>query len=134
MNFPFSEAEISEDRKLFSPRLTRRVRGVVNNPSVVIETSLGDFPMTQMLLFEPTTSYKSGDRVVPAVPTGGAADWRAAQQPSAQQPSTERQESGRSGAESDSAEPGLNRMGDLARLVLLRYDLVAARRARYAAK
>lgn len=33
-----------------------------------------------------------------------------------------------------SDEPGLNHMGDLARLVLMRYDLVAARRARRRAR
>ena len=33
-----------------------------------------------------------------------------------------------------SSEDGVQRMGDLARLVLLRYDLMAKRRAQYAAR
>ena len=71
--------------------------------------------MTQMLLFDSTTEHTPvvAPAVVPTVT-----------KPIANAPARQ----------DENHEPGLNHMGDLARSVLLRYDLVAARRARRAAK
>ena len=78
--------------------------------------------MTQMLLFDSIT-----DHAPIVTPTTTAAA-----HPSAERPPVVEQ--GVSTDESQSYQQGVNHMGDLARLVLLRYDLVAARRARRAAK
>ena len=79
-----------------------------------VHSFAGDVPMTQMLLFDTPTENS-------AVPVAATADMEAA---------TEDQNIAAQ-LEHDS---GLHHMGDLARLVLLRYELVAKRRARMAAR
>ena len=74
--------------------------------------------MTQMLLFDAPVSQTSFS--VAASPVAPQAEPAVAESASAQIPSKE--------------EGGLHHMGDLARLVLLRYELVAKRRARRAAR
>ncbi len=73
--------------------------------------------MTQMLLFDSSTN-KTGSSVVPTSASEGVAQIATEANVAAQ-------------LEHDS---GMHHMGDLARLVLLRYDLVAKRRAMMAAR
>ncbi|MCP4887462.1 hypothetical protein N9D23_10260 [Rubripirellula sp.] len=74
--------------------------------------------MTQMLLFDAPASQTSFS--VAASPVAPRTEPVVAESASAQVPSKQ--------------EGGLHHMGDLARLVLLRYELVAKRRARRAAR
>ena len=76
--------------------------------------------MTQLLLFD-TPAKESFAPVTPLVPV-------VAEVPAARQPAGTRV------APRNQYERGLNPIGDLARLVLLRYDLVAQRRAKRLAK
>ena len=73
--------------------------------------------MTQMLLFDATSSHSSNS-VIPAPASEGVSQ-------TAQETNVAAQ------LEHDS---GMHHMGDLARLVLLRYELVAKRRAMMAAR
>ncbi|MDF1845414.1 MAG: hypothetical protein P1U77_28725, partial [Rubripirellula sp.] len=79
---------------------------------------VGNNPMTQMLLFDAPASQTSFS--VAASPVAPRTEPVVAESASAQVPSKQ--------------EGGLHHMGDLARLVLLRYELVAKRRARRAAR
>ena len=77
--------------------------------------------MTQMLLFEsPASSDKFASSVIPL----------------ADRPCQETRPADRRAQtlENDADRGGMHRMGDLARLVLMRYELVAQRRAALAAK
>ena len=74
--------------------------------------------MTQLLLFD-TPAKESFAPVTPLVPEVAVSEVSASRQP-ANSPDAPRNQ----------YERGLNPMGDLARLVLLRYDLVAQRRAK----
>jgi hypothetical protein len=75
--------------------------------------------MTQLLLFD-TPAKESFAPVTPLVPEVAGSEVAASRRPA----DTPRNQ----------YERGLNPMGDLARLVLLRYDLVAQRRAKRLAK
>ena len=80
--------------------------------------------MTQMLLFDATTSGSLGAKtavapivaVAPALPANSASATESIRKPANET------------AISEPHARGLNRMGDLARLVLLRHDLIAAQR------
>ena len=78
--------------------------------------------MTQLLLFD-TPAKESFAPVTPLVPEVVVAEVAATRQPA-----------GTRVAPRNQYQRGLNPMGDLARLVLLRYDLVAQRRAKRLAK
>jgi hypothetical protein len=74
----------------------------------------GDIPMTQMLLFDSATQPKDTTVAVTAP--------------------TVKQDEPENIATAVQHDSGLNHMGDLARLVLMRYELVAKRRAAMAAR
>ena len=74
--------------------------------------------MTQMLLFDSPTGLASETAVTVASP---AVTPPVRKQPASSEPAT---------ARDPGYDRGVNHMGDLARLVLMRYDLVARRRAR----
>ncbi len=85
--------------------------------------------MTQLLLFEPTTTTPVAD----AVEFARAANLAAASQTAAAD-TEPTQNSNSQNIRGENATPGMHHMGDLARLVLMRYDLVARRRAALAAR
>ena len=81
--------------------------------------------MTQMLLFDAPVGI-ADSAVLPVADFGDVAESTSSQRSS---------DSGRGLSPGQGAtEGGLHHMGDLARLVLLRYDLMAKRRAQYAAR
>ena len=81
--------------------------------------------MTQLLLFDSPTSLETSQTIATKVvsPTPPTVDH-------ALQTIGKRQSRG----PIDDHQPGMHRMGDLARLVLMRHDMVAQRRAELAAK
>jgi hypothetical protein len=83
-------------------------------------------PMTQLLLFDAPVSNSAATAIPPAVHS----DVEPPLIVSDPQSRVKRPSCG----PMDDVQPGLNRMGDLARLVLLRYDMVAQRRAELAQK
>ena len=87
-----------------------------------------DFSMTQLLLFD-TPTAESFAPIAPATKVPGT------RVPATKAPATQPDKLATSANESNfEHQRGLNHMGDLARLVLLRYDLVAQRRAKRLAR
>jgi hypothetical protein len=87
--------------------------------------------MTQLLLFDaPLSNSPLSDSTAPAIPAAVRSE--VSQPLVVSEPQTHRKRPSRGPI--DDVQPGLNRMGDLARLVLLRYDMVAQRRAELAEK
>lgn len=78
--------------------------------------------MTQMLLFD-SVSTPDAPVVNPVGPTGSSSHHNSSPKSSTQNIAAQLEHDG-----------GLNHMGDLARLVLLRYELVAKRRAEMLAR
>ena len=79
--------------------------------------------MTQMLLFDAATANTAVAPVVSVAPVSASSVLADSGESSHQETKP-----------TETHTPGVNRMGDLARLVLLRHDLVAARRAKRLAK
>lgn len=82
--------------------------------------------MTQLLLFD-APQANSSNSTIPAAVRSEVSPPLVVSEPKAHAKRPSR-------GPIDEAQPGLNRMGDLARLVLLRYDMVAQRRAELAEK
>ena len=82
--------------------------------------------MTQLLLFDAPVSNSAATAIPPSVHSDVA--------PPLVVSDTQAPGKRPNRGSIDDAQPGLNRMGDLARLVLLRYDMVAQRRAELAEK
>ena len=83
--------------------------------------------MTQMLLFDSAAAAPAQDTTV-AVPAAAVKD------ATSRMDVTPKSEDPQNIAAAIEHDGGLNHMGDLARLVLLRYELVAKRRAAMAAR
>jgi hypothetical protein len=121
--------------------LTRRVRGGANNRFELSERSLGetifpgDLPMTQMLLFDSPSAASTYSASVPvAEQTTEQVPIVGTQVVGTQVVGTQACQATAAVDHDDADRGGMHRMGDLARLVLLRYELVAQRRAALAAK
>ncbi|GAA5506736.1 hypothetical protein [Novipirellula caenicola] len=89
--------------------------------------------MTQLMLFDsPVVTSPIASRSAVAVASPAVVAPKAVQSSAVRR--SERPGTTAAAAKGNEAKAGLNHMGDLARLVLMRYDLVAARRAARAAR
>ena len=94
---------------------------VLLTSKVFVDISKGVRSMTQLLLFE-TPTQTNTTQIAPIVI------------PSTPAPSQTSTDSHTASERRDQYKRGVNHMGDLARLVLMRYDMVAERRAKLAAR